>query len=108
MQTDHIGQENDTGAPTPVATNDVKHYNPSALLDAVARKLAVRDDAALARTLELSRLLIEKIRQRRQRVGASILQRMHELSGFTIPQLKSMMGERRTKYRVGGKDTPGA
>jgi hypothetical protein len=33
-------------------------------------------------------------------VGASLLIRMHEVTGMSIRELRDLMGDRRTKYRL--------
>ena len=52
-------------------------YNPDKLLDALLDRLVLKNDAALARALEVAPPVISKIRHRRLPVGASILIRMH-------------------------------
>jgi hypothetical protein len=47
-----------------------------------------------------SRLVISKIRHHRLPVGASLLIRMHEVTGMSIRDLRDLMGDRRTKYRL--------
>ena len=44
--------------------------------------------------------VISKIRHHRLPVGASLLIRMHEISGMSIRDLRDLLGDRRTKYRV--------
>jgi hypothetical protein len=77
-------------------------YDPNKLLDRVAEKLEVKDDFALARTLELSHALLGKMRHGKQRIGATILLRMQEFSGISIGRLKQILGDRRARFRVGG------
>jgi Sec-independent protein translocase protein TatA len=44
--------------------------------------------------------VISKIRHHRLPVGASLLIRMHEVTGMSIRDLRDLMGDRRTKYRL--------
>jgi hypothetical protein len=84
-------------------------YNPDNLLDAMIEKLQLKNDAALSRALEVAPPVISKIRHRRLPVGASILIRMHEVSDLTVTELRELLGDRRTKYRlssVQGKPKP--
>jgi hypothetical protein len=84
-------------------------YNPDHLLDAMIEKLQLKNDAALSRALEVAPPVISKIRHRRLPVGASILIRMHEVSDLTVTELRELLGDRRTKYRlssVQGKQKP--
>jgi hypothetical protein len=84
-------------------------YNPDNLLDAMIEKLQLKNDAALSRALEVAPPVISKIRHRRLPVGASILIRMHEVSDLTVTELRKLLGDRRTKYRlssVQGKPKP--
>lgn len=67
-------------------------YNPNRLLDALIEKLNLKNDAALSRVLEVAPPVISKIRHNTLPVGATILIRMHEVSDFSIKELRSLMG----------------
>jgi hypothetical protein len=67
-------------------------YNPDRLLDAIIVKLQLKNDAALSRALEVAPPVISKIRHRTLPIGATILLRMHEISDFSIRELKALMG----------------
>lgn len=75
-------------------------YDPNRLLDSLIDRLKLKNDAALSRALEVAPPVISKIRHRRLPVGASLLIRMHEVSDLSIRELREMMGDRRTKYRL--------
>src|ERR1700757_4586179 len=75
-------------------------YDPNNLLDALIEKLALKNDAALSRALEVAPPVISKIRHRRLPVGASMLIRMHEVSDLSIRDLRELMGDRREKFRI--------
>ncbi|OGB23441.1 MAG: hypothetical protein A3I66_01910 [Burkholderiales bacterium RIFCSPLOWO2_02_FULL_57_36] len=84
-------------------------YNPNHLLDVLIEKLNLKNDAALCRALEVAPPVISKIRHRSLPVGASMLIRMHEVSQMSVRELRDLMGDRRTKYRlsnVQGKPKP--
>ncbi|WP_019140478.1 hypothetical protein [Noviherbaspirillum massiliense] len=84
-------------------------YDPNRLLDTLLQKMSLKNDAALSRALEVAPPVISKIRHRRLPVGASLLIRMHEVSGMNIRELRDLMGDRRTKYRLSdaqGKPKP--
>ncbi len=86
-------------------------YDPNRLLDTLLEKMNLKNDAALSRALEVAPPVISKIRHRRLPVGASLLIRMHETSGMSIRELRDLMGDRRTKYRLSdaqGKPKPPA
>jgi hypothetical protein len=71
--------------------------------------LNLKNDAALSRALEVAPPVISKIRHRRLPVGASMLIRMHEVSTMSVRELRDLMGDRRTKYRLSdaqGKPKP--
>ena len=78
-------------------------YDPNNLLDALIEKLALKNDAALSRALEVAPPVISKIRHRRLPVGASLLIRMHEVSDLSIKDLRILMGDRRDKFRISDK-----
>ena len=75
-------------------------YNPNNLLDILRGNMRLRNDAALSRMLEVAPPVISKIRHRRLPVGASLLIRMHEVTGMSIRDLRDLMGDRRIKYRL--------
>lgn len=63
-------------------------------------RLNLKNDAALSRALEVAPPVISKIRHRTLPIGATILLRMHEVSEFSIRELKSLMGVRVTPVHV--------
>jgi plasmid maintenance system antidote protein VapI len=84
-------------------------YDPNNLLDILIERLHLKNDAALSRALEVAPPVISKIRHRRLPVGASMLIRMHEVSSLSVRELRDLMGDRRTKYRLSdaqGKPKP--
>jgi hypothetical protein len=78
-------------------------YDPNNLLDTLIEKLHLKNDAALSRALEVAPPVISKIRHRRLPVGASLLIRMHEVSDLSIRELRTLMGDRREKFRISDK-----
>ena len=84
-------------------------YNPNQLLDTLRERMKLKNDAALSRALEVAPPVISKIRHRTLPVGASLLIRMHEVTQMSIRDLRDLMGDRRTKYRLSdaqGKPKP--
>jgi len=84
------------------ANNQVQ-YDPDNLLASLIGKLNLKNDAALSRALEVAPPIISKIRHRRLPVGASLLIRMHEVTDLSIKELRSLMGDRRIKFRISDK-----
>lgn len=78
-------------------------YDPNHLLGALIEKLNLKNDAALSRALEVAPPVISKIRHRRLPVGASLLIRMHEVCNLSIKDLRTLMGDRRGKFRISDK-----
>jgi hypothetical protein len=83
-----------------IELEEIGGYNPDRLLDVLRENLRLKNDAALSRMLEVAPPIISKIRHRRLPVGASLLIRMHEVSGLNITDLRYLMGDRRNKYRI--------
>ena len=79
---------------------EIRDYNPDRLLDTLLQDLRLKNDAALSRMLEVAPPVISKIRHRRLPVGGALLIRMHEVSGLNIADLRSLMGDRRQKFRI--------
>ncbi len=78
-------------------------YNPCRLLDALIEQLGLKNDAALARALEVAPPMISKIRHRALPVGGAMLIRMHEISTLSIDELRLLMGDQRKKFRISDK-----
>ena len=70
---------------------DAAIYDPNRVLDAIMKKLHLKNDAALSRALEVAPPVISKIRHRTLPIGATILLRMHEVSNFSIRELRALM-----------------
>jgi plasmid maintenance system antidote protein VapI len=66
-------------------------YDPNKVLDAIIEKLHLKNDAALSRALEVAPPVISKIRHNTLPIGATILLRMHEVSDFSIRELRALM-----------------
>lgn len=77
-------------------------YDPNALLDMLLQKFALKNDAALARVLEVQPPVLSKVRHQKLPVGASLLVRIHELTGQSIRDLRALMGDRREFFRASG------
>ncbi len=91
------------------ALSSQESYNPNRLLDTLRERMKLKNDAALSRALEVAPPVISKIRHRTLPVGASLLIRMHEVTEMSIRELRDLMGDRRTKYRLSdaqGKPKP--
>ena len=78
-------------------------YDPNTLLEQLIAHLGLKNDAALSRILEVAPPVISKIRHGKLPVGASLLIRMHEVSGMSIRDLRSLMGDRRDRFRMSDK-----
>lgn len=79
---------------------EIPDYNPDKLLNLLLENLRLKNDAALARMLEVAAPVISKIRHRRLPVGGALLIRMHEVSGLSVTDLRYLMGDRRRKFRI--------
>jgi hypothetical protein len=66
-------------------------YDPNRVLDAIIQKLRLKNDAALSKALEVAPPVISKIRHNTLPIGATILLRMHEVSEFSIRELRALM-----------------
>lgn len=66
-------------------------YDPNRVLDAVIAKTGLKNDAALSRALEVAPPVISKIRHSTLPIGATILLRMHEISEYSIGELRALM-----------------
>lgn len=65
-------------------------YNPNALIDTIIEVMSLRNDAALARKLEIPPPVISKLRNKRIPIGAAFLITAHEASGIAIREMKAL------------------
>lgn len=75
-------------------------YDPNYLFDVIVAKLDLKNDASLARALEVTAPVISKIRHFRMPPSASLLIRIHEVTGMQMRELQDLMGDRRRKFRL--------
>jgi plasmid maintenance system antidote protein VapI len=71
---------------------DNPEYAPARLLDAMHERLGLKNDAALARTLELPPAVVSKLRRRQASITAALLVRMHDITGWSISDIRALMG----------------
>ena len=64
----------------------------SAFLDACIEKLRLKNDAALARMLEIAPPVISKIRNGKLSIGSNLLLRLHEATGWNVMQMRKDAG----------------
>jgi hypothetical protein len=65
--------------------------NNNALLDLLINTMTLKNDAGLARVLEVAPPVISKIRHGRLPVGATLLIGAHEESGLPIKEMKRVL-----------------
>lgn len=66
-------------------------YDPNKLLDTLRTVLGVQTDYALAMRMEVPPMMISKIRNLHSPVTASVLLRMHDVSGVAVNMLRIWM-----------------
>jgi hypothetical protein len=77
-------------------------YDPNNLLNELIKYFSLKNDAALAKTLGISSLIIRNIRLLRQPMSGTILILIHEKTNFSLSELRMCMGDRRQKLRTRG------
>jgi hypothetical protein len=73
---------------------------PSNLLDALIEHFELKNDAALSRALYLSPPMISKLRTKTLQVSATVLVRMHDVTGLSIRELRALMGDNRRRFGI--------
>lgn len=71
-----------------------EYGNPNHLFNTIQSRLNLRNDIELALTLGDAPSVISKMRHQKIPVGATMLLRLHEVSGISIKDLRSLMGDR--------------
>jgi uncharacterized protein (DUF2336 family) len=67
-------------------------YTPAALLDVMSNRFDCKNDAALSRLLQLPPAVVSKLRRKQASITSGILVRMHDITGWSISDLRSHMG----------------
>src|ERR1019366_2808061 len=75
-------------------------YDPNRLLNELIEVMELKNDAALSRALAVEAPVISKIRHGKLPIGGMMLIRMHDISNMSIKELRSLMGDRREKFRL--------
>lgn len=73
-------------------------YTPERFLDRVLRHLHLKNDAALARSLEVTPAIVSRVRNRKLPVSANLLLSIHEHTNIAIAELRRMMGDSRRLF----------
>jgi len=76
-------------------------FDPNRMFDTLLRKLDMADDEALCAELHVAPFVIARIRSGQSPVPPSLLIRINELSGINVRELRRLMGDRRSEYRMG-------
>ena len=97
------GQELLDADPPPSRLPGTAQFNPCNLLDALIKILGVKNDAGLARTLEISPPIISRIRRKKIAISGTVLLRMHEVSELSIFKLRFLMDDLGPLFRPGIK-----
>jgi hypothetical protein len=82
-------------------TKMIGDYTPGFLFDTLRANMDLRSDHALARALEVYPSMISKVRNCQVRFPSALLLRIHEVTGTGIRDLRSLIGDRRSKHRIG-------
>lgn len=64
------------------------------ILDKMLGELKLKNDAALARAMEVAPPVISKMRYGRLPFGPQYIIRAHELTGWTIREIKELLGQK--------------
>lgn len=73
-------------------------YDPNHLLDTVRQLLNLKNDAALSRHLDVSPPVISKVRHFKLPITAGLLIRLHEVTEWSVKDLRTLMGDRRDRF----------
>lgn len=74
-----------------------KDQTQANFLDELIEALNLKNDAALSRALGVAPPVISKIRNNRLPVGAALLIKIHEATGWSFAEMREMLGEQEKK-----------
>lgn len=73
-------------------------YSPENFLNRVLNAMNLKNDAALARALEVTPAVVSRVRNKKAPVSANLLLVIHDISEIAIPELRRMMGDSRKLF----------
>lgn len=73
-------------------------YDPNLLLNALRTHFSLSSDASLCILLEVTPSTISKIRHKQLSIGATLLVRIHEETGWKVDEVRRKMGDFRSRY----------
>lgn len=76
-------------------------FDPNRMFDILLRRLEMASDEALCAELHVAPFVIARIRSGQSPIPPSLLIRINELSGINVRELRRLMGDRRSEYRMG-------
>lgn len=76
-------------------------YDPSRLFDVLLRRLRLTSDEMLCHVLGIAPFLLARIRKNDYPVVPELLLRINEVSGINVRELRCIMGDRRSEFRIG-------
>ena len=66
---------------------------PHPLFDTIIFNFNLKNDAALARALDLTPPVVSKIRSRTRPLCASVMLKIHDATGWSIKEIKDLLAE---------------
>lgn len=73
-------------------------YAPETFLDGLENRMRLKNDAALARELDVAPALLSRIRNRHLPISAKLLLSIHDSTQIAIAELRRMMGDSRRLF----------
>lgn len=77
-----------------------EQFDPNRLFDTLRQMLELENDEALSQMLHVEPYLLRRIRHQQSPLDPSLLIRINEATGINMRELRRMMGDRRTEYRI--------
>lgn len=74
-------------------------FDPAKMLDALAERYQLKNDAQIARFLEISPVMVCKLRHQYRALGGGVILRIHEATGIAIHEILRLSGDRRRRFR---------
>jgi hypothetical protein len=81
-------------------------FDPNRLFDTLLQMLDLENDEALSHALHVEPYLVKRVRERQHPLDPSLLIRINEVTGINMRELRQMMGDRRTEYRLDAAPHP--
>jgi antitoxin HigA-1 len=78
----------------------IENYNPGYMFDTLIARMQLKNDEELAQKLKVAKPVVTLMREGKLSISASMLIWLHEASGISLQELRTLLKDKRAKHRM--------